>query len=187
MFAFSGAQTEKGKFVVSGSTGLNFISSNIKYEYDGVEGGDFKQSSFSFTPSAGYFVMDNLAVGLAANFSSNSIKDDDGDKDTVSSTAFLPTVLYYFPVEGDFKPLVQAGVGYMSTVEKEQYGSQTDEYKYSGLAVSVGVGAAYFISETVSFNIGLGYTMANLKYDEDSNYVQKQGSFVGSLGISVFL
>ena len=27
--------TQKGKFLISGATGLQFISSNIEYEYDG--------------------------------------------------------------------------------------------------------------------------------------------------------
>ena len=96
------AQTEQGKFVLSGATGLQFISSNIDYEYDGQSLGDVTQSSFSFMPSIGYFVMDNLAVGLTANFSSTTQKDE-GDKYTVSSTMLIPTAIYYFPVEGQFK------------------------------------------------------------------------------------
>jgi hypothetical protein len=35
------AQTEQGKFILSGATGLQFISSNVDYEYDGQSQGDF--------------------------------------------------------------------------------------------------------------------------------------------------
>ncbi len=33
---------------------------------------------------------------------------------------------------------------------------------------------------------GLSYTMANLKDSDDSNLVQKQGSFAANIGFSVF-
>ena len=179
------AQTEQGRFILSGATGLQFISSNVDYEYDGQSQGDFTQSSFSIMPSIGYFVMDNLAVGLSANFSSTTQKDE-GYKYTVSSTMLLPTALYYFPVEGQFKPLLQVGAGLMSTKEKDSYAGGSDEYKMSGLALNFGGGAAYFINDSVSLNFGLSYTMANLKDSDDSNLVQKQGSFAANIGFSVF-
>ena len=68
------AQTEQGKIVLSGATGLQFISSNIEVEYDGQSSGDMTENSFTIIPSIGYFVMDNLAVGMTANFSSTTQK-----------------------------------------------------------------------------------------------------------------
>jgi len=180
------AQTEQGKFVLSGATGLQFISSNIEYEYNGQSDGDYDVSSFSFMPGVGYFVMDNLAVGLTANFTSTTQKDQ-GDKYTVSSTMLLPSALYYFPVEGQFKPLLQVGAGLMSTKEKYSYDGDSDEDKMSGLALNFGGGAAYFINDYVSLNFGLSYTMANLKDSDDSDWVQKQGNFAANIGLSVFL
>jgi outer membrane protein len=179
-------QTEQGKFVLSGATGLQFISSNIDYEYDGQSLRNVTQSSFSIMPSIGYFVMDNLAVGLSANFSSTTQKNE-GAKYTVSSTMLLPTAIYYFPVEGQFKPLLQVGAGLMSTKEKDSYNGDTYEDKMSGLALNFGGGAAYFINDYVSLNFGLSYTMANLKYSDDSDAVQKQGNFAANIGFSVFL
>ena len=84
------AQTEQGKFILSGATGLQFISSNVDYEYDGQSQGDFTQSSFSIMPSIGYFVMDNLAVGLSANFS--SFITSNAAIATLAATGFPPNV-----------------------------------------------------------------------------------------------
>jgi len=182
------AQTEQGKYVVSGATGLQFISSNIEYEYDGESQGDLTQTSFSFMPSVGYFVIDNLAIGLAANFTSTTQKDQ-GSKYTNKSTMILPSALYYFPVAGNLKPLVQVGAGIMSTVSEGDFSGQYFEsYKQeaSGLALNFGGGAAYFINENVSLNFGLSYTMANLKHGDDSDFVQKQGNFAGNVGLSVY-
>ena len=179
------AQTEQGKIVLSGATGLQFISSNIEYEYDGQSLGDVTQTSFSIMPSIGYFVMDNFAVGLTANFSSTTQKDQ-GDKYTIKSTMILPTALYYFPVAGNLKPLVQVGAGLMSTTSEEDYDYDSYKEKFSGLAINFGGGASYFINDFVSLNFGLSYTMANLKDSDDSDYVQKQGNFASNIGLSVF-
>ncbi|MDP3359597.1 MAG: outer membrane beta-barrel protein [Lutibacter sp.] len=179
------AQTEQGKYVVSGATGLQFISSNIEYEYDGQSLGDITQTSFSFLPSIGYFVVDNLAIGLAANFTSVTQKDL-GAKFTIKSTMILPSALYYFPVSGNLRPIVQVGAGFMSIVSEEDYDYQSYKDEASGLAVNFGGGAAYFINEFVSLNFGLSYTMANLKDSDDSDSVQKQGNFAGNVGLSVY-
>jgi len=182
------AQTEQGKYVLSGATGLQFISSNIEYEQDGQSQGDITQSSFSFMPSVGYFVIDNLAIGLSANFISMTQKEQ-GRKYTNKSTMILPSAMYYFPVAGNLKPLVQVGAGIMSTVFEGDFSEPFyDSYKQeaSGLAINFGGGAAYFINENVSLNFGLSYTMANLKDGDDSDYVQKQGNFAGNVGLSVY-
>ena len=183
------AQTEQGKYVLSGATGLQFISSNIEYEQDGQSQGDITQSSFSFMPSVGYFVIDNLAIGLSANFISMTQKEQ-GRKYTNKSTMILPSAMYYFPVAGNLKPLVQVGAGIMSTVFEGDFSEPFyDSYKQeaSGLAINFGGGAAYFINENVSLNFGLSYTMVNLKHDDDSDIVQKQGNFAGNVGLSVYL
>jgi len=182
------AQTEQGKYVLSGATGLQFISSNIEYEQDGQSQGDITQSSFSFMPSVGYFVIDNLAIGLSANFISMTQKEQ-GRKYTNKSTMILPSAMYYFPVAGNLKPLVQVGAGIMSTVFEGDFSEPFyDSYKQeaSGLAINFGGGAAYFINENVSLNFGLSYTMANLKDGDDSDFVQKQGNFAGNVGLSVY-
>jgi len=180
------AQTEQGKFVLSGATGLQFLSSNIEVEYDGQSSGDMTQNSFTIIPSIGYFVMDNLAVGMTANFSSTTQKNE-GYKTKTTSTMILPTVLYYFPVAGNLKPLVQVGAGLMSFSKENKNSENSYKDKFSGLALNFGGGASYFINDYVSLNFGVSYTMANLEYSNDSDYVQKQGNFASNIGLSIFL
>ncbi|MBG0858021.1 MAG: hypothetical protein IQL11_00855, partial [Bacteroidales bacterium] len=51
------SQTEKGKIVISGGTGVQFISSNLKYLYEGVTEEKLKTNSFTLLPSVGYFII----------------------------------------------------------------------------------------------------------------------------------
>lgn len=179
------AQTEQGKWMVSGATGLQFGSMTTKQVYDGYSDDKAKTSIFSLMPSINYFVMDNLAVGLGLNYSSSTVKYD-GDKDTTSSTMFIPNAVYFFPVDGNVKPFAQIGAGYASMVEEYSGSGYSGEEKYAGFVYNLGGGVAYFVQENVSFNFGLSYTGGSLEHDTDSNYEIEQSNFAANIGISVF-
>ncbi|MCX2740283.1 outer membrane beta-barrel protein [Pontibacter anaerobius] len=70
VFAFLGtsafAQTSQGTVAITGS--LSFNSTNRE------DGSDLKSNSFSIGPSVGYFVADNLVVGLGINYSREASK-----------------------------------------------------------------------------------------------------------------
>ncbi len=68
----------------------------------------------------------------------------------------------------------------MSTVSVESSNYNSYKDNASGLAINF-VGATYFINDYVNLNLGLSYTMANLKDNDDSNYLQKQGNFAGNI------
>lgn len=70
LFGAINAQTEKGSWVVAGSTTLGFNSIKSEVKYDGVTEDGPTLSTFTLTPSVGYFVMDNIAVGLDLGYTS---------------------------------------------------------------------------------------------------------------------
>jgi outer membrane protein len=182
------AQTKKGDFVLSGGTGLTSIFTSSTPVYDGQSGDKTKGSSISFLPSFGYFVIDNLAIGLTGNIAHNAYKYEDGDKDVMNSILILPTAIYFFPIDGKIRPLAQIGVGIASQTYKyiPKSGSN-EESSSSGICFNIGVGISYFIKENISFNLGLSYTRATLTDSDDNKYKEKQGNLGCNLGISVFL
>jgi len=181
------AQTSKGQFILSGGTGLQFTAGNSKYIYDGETRYDYSTSTLSFIPSFGYFAADNLAIGLAGNIALSSEKDEDGDKYTSTSVLLMPTVLYFFPMVGKIRPLVQLGAGFASMVTKDiPKSGNNDKSSGSGFAFNFGGGIAYFVKENVSFNFGLSYTNSTLTDGDDDKMEMKQGNFGGNIGISVF-
>lgn len=181
------AQTIKGNFVLSGGTGLQFVSSNVKNVYDGETEYEDKISSLSVMPSFAYFVIDNLAIGLNSTITTATSKDEDGDKDVSISTMILPTALYYFPMEGKIRPIVQVGIGLSSETYKYIPKSGDDEkMSYSGLAFNFGGGFAYFIKENISLNFGVSYTKATLTDSDDDKSEVKQGNFGSNIGLSIY-
>ena len=141
-------QTTKGNFILSGGAGLQFVSGNVKTVYDGKTDYEYKTSSFSFIPSFGYFVIDNLAIGLAGNISNTTEKDEDGDKSSLNSILIVPTAMYYFPLDGKIWPLVQIGVGYSSVTYKYiPKNGDNDKVSYKGPAFNLGAGISYFVTK----------------------------------------
>lgn len=181
------AQTKKGNFLLAGGAGLQFTSSHIKYVYNGETQGSGTISSFTFIPSFGYFVIDDLAVGLTSTITSSTTKYESGDKDVSISTMIIPTAIYYFPMEGKIRPLAQIGIGLSSQSSKyiPKSGSD-DKTSASGLAANFGGGFAYFIKENVSFNFGLSYTLVTLTDGDDNKGKMKEGNFGSNLGIAIY-
>ncbi len=103
------AQTEKGNFLISASSNLDFTSSSIKLKNGDTsnDGGDM--STFEFTPAVGYFVANNLALGVMLSLESSS-DEEDGDKYTETTTMLLPFAVLYFG-KSNVKPFVQAAFG----------------------------------------------------------------------------
>ena len=179
-------QTSKGNYIVSGSTGLQFLSSNTKNVYDGQTQNELDTKTFSFNPSVGYFIIDNLAIGLSCNITSTKYEPNEDSYSKSASTLIAPTVMYYFPVDGKIRPFAQLGLGLQSVTNKVKGGYSEDKQTLDGLAVNVGGGVSYFVSKYVSIDLYLSYTKSNLKDTDDEKFKIKQGTFGSNIGISVF-
>lgn len=185
MATVSFAQTEKGSFVLAGSTGLQFSSGTTKTNYYGNEG-EYKASTFSFTPTFAYFVVDDLAIGLSSTFTSMEKSENEFEM-SASSLTVLPTVLYYLPLEGKLRPFVQAGIGWSSTSSDYTNGSNSsEESSASGLAFNFGGGIAYFIRENISIDLGLLYSSVKLTDSDNKSIIEKQGNLGFNIGLSVY-
>jgi hypothetical protein len=152
VFAAS-AQIGKGTILVGGSSNLNFTSNNEDH-------GDF--SEMSLDVRGGYFVMDNLAVGLRLGYDKYK-SNADGASDVDAVTTFGVFGRYY--VQGK----IMLGAGYAIT----DYGTP------SSSALSIEAGYAIFLNDAVAIEPALNYT----SFGSDD-----QGAAFGlNVGISVFL
>ena len=169
-------QTEKGKWTVSGNTSLQILNTG--------ESGYDNKTNITLNTSAGYFVINNLAIGVSfaavsqEGYSAISIIHTEPNgwqsiKQEIHhvSISVLPTATYYFPTASKIKPYIQAGIGYGTTKISFNF---TD-----GLALGGGGGIAYFINKNVSLDFGLQY----LRNDYDGSIYS---TFGGVVGFSLF-
>lgn len=187
------AQTEKGTFALSGKTDLHFLFSQNTYGTDSIEVSNIKNNEFGFSLGGGYFIANNFFVGLSATYNYHDSRTESnqwqqGLEQITSTIGIVPQLSYYFPVEGKLKPSVAVGVGY-NWMKVRNSQSPTDNnitYSGSGPTYVGGVGASYFISRSVSFDLIIQYSHNRLK-EKSIDWIQKQNAVAGSIGISVYL
>lgn len=179
------AQFEKGKIMAgitstlscgdygTGLMSVGFLSE--KYKDDEGESDEIdKGFGFSLLPRAGYFIMDNLAVGLDLLAGFYSQKYSDGDKYTETTLAIGPFIRYYYPLE-KIHPFVEANVGLGTWKEK------TDDWdeKEGLFAFGAGIGAALPLADNIMIDAILGYGSQSWKDDNGDKFIY------GNLGLRV--
>lgn len=197
LFGAVNAQTEKGSWVAGGSTTLGFNNVNTTYKYQNQSTDGPKVSSFTITPSIGYFVIDKLAVGLDLGYTSTTTKEDEvynnstySYKHTISTFSVLPTATYYFKSDSKILPYLGAGIGYSTSKTKQTTSYSTSfstEETVGGFAWKGKGGIVFLVSSSIGVDLGLSY-MANYgKLDSNNDVKVNTGTFGVNAGVSVFL
>jgi len=197
-FTFSKAQTGKGRVFVGVSstygmagTGSDLMTlgfSSTKNKSDTYDDDDpSKTTSFNVLPKVGYFVIDNLAVGLDVNIATSTEKDGDY-KTTQTLLSAGPFVRYYIPSEKVW-PFAELGGSLGSIKYKYGSGSSDSENKSSANSIWGGVGMAVPVGNHVTFDVLAGYRSITLKdkEDNDDNYRTVMGTVGVEVGIIVLL
>lgn len=181
-FTLANAQTEKGKWLVSGGTSLEFSSAKSKAKADNFPTQDGpKISSFNIKPAVGYFVAENFMIGLSLDYETSTIKFS-SDKVTENSISVIPQVGYYFG-KSNVKPFLNAGLGFASVSNSDV------DSNLNGTVLGINGGVAYFVSKSISLDFGVGYQSLSVKVDETNftpSYTNTTSGFVSQFGIAVY-
>ena len=193
VFALS-AQTEQGRMLIGANTSLAISSSSImSYTIDGDEPDWFDADDYptttttSFAVDYGYFVIDNLAVGVGLNYSATKIDYADGDDYDGSTTAYGIFSRYYI-----------GGVAFVGAGYAMATNSEWDEDYYDDIDMSLNVlmaeaGASIFLSDKVAFTPKIQYsvTTEGMEYEDylGDNVEEKQqtGNLVIGAGFTIHL
>lgn len=179
------AQTDAGTFLLDGSTGLGFANQSVTGTNPSDAWDDKDKSSSSnleLNLLGGYFLADGFVAGLAVGYTSTTNVDEDdegnGDYDNYkSSTSTMiigPAIKYYVGESGVW---AQASYGFGSVKNKSEndwkYGSNSDsssdEQTNSMSILSFGAGYAIYLSDNVSLNPSIGYSLGSVKTKADQN------------------
>ncbi|BDD03297.1 outer membrane beta-barrel protein [Aureibacter tunicatorum] len=174
--ATSFAQIEKGKVSLGGTVGFSISeSSMINYDYYMDEVSTEKTQLFQLLPSFGYFVSDNVSLGVTTGvmFEKSSQKGSEVEyKDRI--IAFGPTVRYYKMINENFGFFGQGQFLYTSTQSWASNinasGHDSDKLKINGLRIGITPGITYFVSKSVALEASygfFGYTQSKVKDEED--------------------
>lgn len=139
------AQFNQGRILAGGSVG--FQSQTVKREVNGASNTAGKYNQINFNPKVGYFVIDNLAVGLGVDLASATFKaEGSNNKNTQSAFTVTPFVRYYL----DMGLFFQGQVGFGNQKDKTVADNTTTTTKNNVLDWALGVGYAYFLNDHVA-------------------------------------
>ena len=154
------SQTQAGNMMLGGS---------VSIYSQGVEGSDASYSQFSFSPSFGYFIQENLAIGASLNLGS-STDDNIASKTVMTNFGIGPFVRYYkFTSNEDFAFFGQAQVLFSTGKVDDTPGG---EVSTSGLAFTLSPGFSYFATPhwAIDFSVtALSISSYDPNTDSDNN------------------
>ena len=129
MVAF--AMAANAQFVISGQLGFNTTGGNTHFESVATGGNAFdypatKTSNFTFAPSVGYMLNDNMQVGLGLMYVSNATTNygaiatyyagqEDWMKTKSSAFGVAPYFRYYFAQAGNFNFFCEATLTFLTS------------------------------------------------------------------------
>ena len=183
-----------GTISLGGSIG--YSSHTDKFE-DQVAGNTYTSeltnSQFRFSPSVGYFIADNLALGLSLGYTAASSKTTNtgpgstspNSLDAQTTLRVGPYAQYYKMLSDQFGVLGTLGVGYQSSFTPNRAGSSNNviETKASGFYSALTPGVVFFpvpkfgISASIGF---LGYDRVSVKRSNDSDGESQTSSNFGA-------
>ena len=168
---------------------MAFSFGNATNEYSGDFGSGKEEvgySSLSFTPTAGFFVANGIAIGLIVDLTSTTYKsEEDVDWEETSTQYSVGPVFRYYTPGGFF---VHGDVSFGKMIEKSSYDGDSDQDDADLLKWQVGVGYAFFLNDHVSIEPTMTYRNTQSKYEDEyeTNKVTL-GEFVIGVGLNIFL
>ncbi len=165
------AQTEKGKWVVGTSMELSTYKST-----DPNEVYPNKEKYIQFNPEMGYFIKDNLALGLLIEFQNAKYQDTNNDVSEYSGFLIGPSAKYYFPLAQRFKFYSALAVPFGTIIRKNT--GYSDE-KTQTMRVELTPGFTFFPTNKIGIEFGLG----RLRFESSKTGEEKTNGFTfGVLG-----
>ena len=176
----SEAQVNKGRILLGVSTSLSYVNfgsdimslgfSSIKFKANSMENVDpdvIKVTTLNLSPKIGYFVINNLALGLNLSIGSSIDKPESGGKNTTTSFGLGPFVRYYIP-GSKVMPFFEISslFGSISEKYKDQFYSSSN--KSSLRSIGGGAGLAVKLGDKVTFDMMAGYNSMSEKAKENN-------------------
>ena len=180
------AQTTQGSLTLGGSIGYNSTKEKNNYLNS-----DYESSYFQFSPNVGYFVVDNLEVGLNLGISFGKAGYEILDPTKTTTFSAGPYARYYkFTSNERFAFTGALGVSFGSGKSS----TETTESKTSNFGVSIAPGFVYFLTDKwgLDFQLeGIGFSSLdpNKDVDDDNRNVFSFGlsSLSPSLGFRYYI
>jgi hypothetical protein len=191
------AQLEKGNIMTGVTSTANLWSNygsslmNIGFMSTKYNDSDpYKCIHFNFLPRGGYFIMDNVVVGLNLLLGTYTEKSQDGDyKESGTTIGIGPFARYYHPLENIY-PFVEVNLKGGTHIDKYKSASWDDTEKWCLFSFGAGGGVAKPLSEKVTLDAMIDYNFLSWKEKgevDGEGSTEKQSAIGVTVGFTIYL
>ncbi|MCL9807830.1 outer membrane protein [Flavobacterium luminosum] len=143
-FGFVNAQESSAEGFGKGSM---FLSGTVSFGTNDLKSLDAKETSFVVAPKFGYFVSENIAVGVGLGFGNSQIKANSNNQKIENKTTSFGAFGRYYLKTSKFAPFAELNVNYANT--------NTEYVRFLGQVAPIGVNSPDII--TFSANVAPGF------------------------------
>lgn len=144
------------------------------------------RTGFVFTPKVGYFVTEDLAVGVQLGVSSYKEKVEVLNTSVEEKTTGLEAGVfgrYYFLDLGQrFKTYAELGVNFGGTKYDDGIDG-TDDRKINGIGAGIGLGINYFVTEKMAISFGLSDILSYRTSKVDVDGAESENNFNANINV----
>ncbi|UYZ58458.1 outer membrane beta-barrel protein [Hymenobacter latericus] len=189
------AQIPAGTVLVGGSAGYSRTSVQAYPIIANASGPESKSRNVSFRPQVGYFISDNLALGIDGHLSADKHQTTGQDTRRYLEYSVGPFVRYYKMLgESQFGLVGTLGAGYRENWDKYKWYDPRANYHGRGGYAEFTPGVVYFPVPKVGIEASfgnIGYSYFRNKQEQPTNaQVERQQytskSFGANLGLRSF-
>lgn len=169
---------EKGNIFVEGNLGYSSYKDNTEPVTT--------ETNFNFSPKAGYFVTEDLAVGVELGIGSQKDKVElpggDMEEKWTSFGAGVFARYYFLDLGKRFKTFGEVGVGFNGTKYDDGIDG-TDDVKYNGFGAGLSLGINYFVKENIAITFGLADVLSYSSSKGDFDGAESQNQFNANINV----
>jgi len=144
------------------------------FSFSSTSGSAEDTNTFSFSPSVGYFIKKNLAVGGRLSYKTSKTEESGGVITDKSSAFRIEGFLrhYFFDFGNRFKLYGDYSLGF----ESGKMGTANN--KYTGFGIAAGLGMNFFVTEKIALNVGLADVLSvySMSPDKGDNITKIEGN-----------
>lgn len=168
--------TEAGNFMIGSTLGLSSAQSRITQIDSGGEESEETPSStqFSIAPSIGYFILDQLAVGIGMDYTLSQVDNSNEDYTRDSDLLFGPFARYYLMTGDDSAFFLEANFGFGNARDDKEIGGQKQKINTNIFAMGFGPGFTVVSSGSVGIEALVKYNFAKSDFDTEIAGVRQQ-------------
>lgn len=180
---------DQGNFIIGSTVG--FSTANSQVNTNGVTNEGLSARQINIAPSLGYFLMDQLAVGLGADFTLNAVTQPNKDKTEDSDLLFGPFARYYFPVEEHIAGFFVANFGFGNSKDEQIVGTDKQKIQTNVFAFGIGPGLTVYSKGGFGIEAIFKYNFAKSNFDTTISGVSattktRTNQFSLSLGVQYY-